>query len=116
MTAATFRRLALDLPEAVESAHMDHPDLRVGGKIVATLGAPSKGWAMVKLPPAEQARLLTAAPALFVPAAGAWGRGGASLVRLRAADPATIRRALRVGWRERAPAALVEAANAIDAG
>jgi hypothetical protein len=116
MTAATFRRLALDLPEAVESAHMNHPDFHVGGKIFATLGAPSKGWAMVKLPPAAQARLLAAAPAIFVPAAGAWGRGGATLVKLRAADPTLLRHALRVAWRERAPAAVVEAADAIDAG
>ncbi len=42
---------------------MDHPDFRVGGKIVATLGAPSKGRAMVKLPPAEQARSLAGARA-----------------------------------------------------
>jgi hypothetical protein len=116
MTAATFRRLALDLPEAIESAHMDHPDFRVGGRIFATLGAPSKGWAMVKLPPADQANLLAAAPTVFMPAAGAWGRGGATLVRLRAADPTMVRRALRVAWRERAPAALVEAADATRGG
>ena len=40
MTTDDFRNLALSLPEAVESAHMDHPDFRVGGKIFATLGVP----------------------------------------------------------------------------
>jgi hypothetical protein len=112
MTAATFRRLALDLPEAVESAHMGHPDFRVGGKIFATLDAPGKGWAMVKLAPADQARLLAAAPTVFVPATGAWGRAGATLVKLRDADPAMVRRALGRAWRERAPAALVDDADA----
>jgi hypothetical protein len=116
MTAATFRRLALDLPEAVELAHMGHPDFRVGGRIFATLDAPAKGWAMVKLARVDQARFLAAAPAVFVAAAGAWGRGGATLVKLREADTATVRRALGAAWRERAPAALVEAADAADVG
>ena len=35
MTKEDFRRLALELPDAVESAHMGHPDFRVGGKIFA---------------------------------------------------------------------------------
>jgi hypothetical protein len=116
MTAATFRRLALDLPEAVESSHMNHPDFRVGGKIFATLHAPSKGWAMVKLPQAAQASLLAAAPAVFVPATGAWGRGGATLVKLRQADLAMVRRALGMAWRERAPATAIDAADATGAG
>ena len=37
MTPATFRRLALSFPEAAEGSHMSHPDLRVGGRIFATL-------------------------------------------------------------------------------
>jgi len=34
-----FRRLALSLPDVVESAHMNHPDFRVGGRIFATLAS-----------------------------------------------------------------------------
>lgn len=30
MTAASFRKLALALPEVSEQSHMDHPDFRVG--------------------------------------------------------------------------------------
>ena len=30
MTANDFRKLALSFPEAVESAHMHHPDFRAG--------------------------------------------------------------------------------------
>ncbi len=46
MTADEFRKLALALPEATESAHMSHPDFRVRNKIFATLG-PFRltGWA-----------------------------------------------------------------------
>ena len=32
MTADDFRRIALSLPEVLESAHMDHPDFRVAVK------------------------------------------------------------------------------------
>jgi len=108
MTAATFRRLALDLPETVEASHMQHPDFRVGGKIFATLDAPSKGWAMVVLPPNEQARVMKAHPGVFVPAAGAWGRGGATLIKLRGAPVAVVRRLLLLAWRKRAPSDLVD--------
>ena len=34
MTPATFRKLALALPDAVEGAHHQHPDFRVQGRYV----------------------------------------------------------------------------------
>ncbi len=43
MTPNEFRELALSFPEAIESAHMHHPDFRVGGRIFATLGYPDAG-------------------------------------------------------------------------
>ena len=55
MTPDGFRRLALSLPEAIESAHMGHPDFRVGGRIFATLGSPDSSHGMVKLKPDQQA-------------------------------------------------------------
>lgn len=106
MTIADFRRMALALPEAVEAAHMDHPDFRVRGKIFATLGYPETGWGMVKLAAAQQKRLVTLKPGVFVPAAGAWGRAGATTVHLRAADKATVRKALTAAWCNTAPKTL----------
>ncbi len=85
MTASDFRRIALSFPEATESAHMDHPDFRVGGKIFATLDYPGKGWGMVKLPPKQQVFFIEAEPKVFAPAKGAWGLRGATIVHLRAA-------------------------------
>jgi len=38
LTGDEFREMGLNLPEADEGSHMDHPDFRVGGKIFATLG------------------------------------------------------------------------------
>ena len=49
MTPNEFRELALSFPEAIESAHMHHPDFRVGGRIFATLGYPNEHSATVKL-------------------------------------------------------------------
>ena len=103
MTAAEFRRIALSMPQASESAHMSHPDFRVGGKIFATLGYPDKDHGMVILPPAEQARLLQNYPKIFAPAKGAWGKRGSTTVRLEAVDKTTLQRAVEIAWRKRAP-------------
>ena len=110
MTADEFRNLALALPEAVESAHMAHPDFRVGGKVFASLAYPDAGWGMVKLLPEEQEVLVQAAPQVFTPANGAWGRRGATLVRLEAADAEAVRGALASAWRNTAPKRLRGAA------
>jgi hypothetical protein len=103
MTANGFRRLVLRLPEVVESAHMDHPDFRVAGKIFATLGYPDAAWAMVKLPPLDQEFFVQADPATFVPVKGTWGRRGATSVQLRTAGKALVQKALARAWRNTAP-------------
>jgi hypothetical protein len=107
MTANDFRKLALALPETAESAHMDHPDFRVGGKIFATLGHPAAGWGMVKLTPEQQHYFSKEDPEVFVPVRGAWGRGGATSVLLKKAKKEAIRKALQAAWRNRAPKKLV---------
>ncbi len=84
MTAAQFRRLALSLPETVESSHFSHPDFRVRNRVFATLGYPDPRYGMVRLTPEEQKELVRAAPESFRPAAGAWGRSGSTIVLLSA--------------------------------
>ena len=54
MTSRDFRRIALSFPETSESAHMNHPDFRVRGKVFATLGYPDKQFGMVKLTPSSR--------------------------------------------------------------
>jgi hypothetical protein len=103
VTKNAFRNMALSLPEAVESAHMDHPDFRVRGKIFATLGYPQNGWGMVKLTPAQQAEFVEKEPNVFVPAAGAWGTRGCTTVRLAKASGDTLFTALVAAWRNVAP-------------
>jgi hypothetical protein len=108
VTADEFRSLALSLPEAAESAHMDHPDFRVRGKIFATLG-PDQKWGMVKLTPVQQASFLRTEPDVYHPASGAWGRRGATIVRLEHADEASVRQAVTLAWRNTAPKRLAQA-------
>ena len=103
MTPAEFRRLALSLPGVIESSHMSHPDFRVGGQIFATLGYPDKDRGMVVLPAEEQAKLIKAHPKVFAPAKGAWGKQGSTIVRLDAANASTLRSALEIAWRSKAP-------------
>jgi hypothetical protein len=106
MTEEDFRKIALELPETSESAHMGHPDFRVVGKIFATLW-PEEGWAMVKLTPEEQEAFVQAAPNVFSPVKGLWGRRGATSVRLERATKAMARDGLIAAWRSRAPKRLV---------
>src|SRR5215831_18155508 len=108
MTSDNFRRLALALPEASESAHMGHPDFRVRNKVFATLGYPDEGCAMVKLKPEQQESLIEAEPAVFAPVKGGWGRRGATIVRLKAAKEASVSRAILTAWCEVAPKRLVK--------
>ena len=108
MTQDGFRRLALALPEAVESAHMAHPDFRVGGKIFATLGYPDANWGMVKLTTEQQEMFMRVAPDVFVLAKGAWGRSGSTTVQLRRVTAAILRDALDAAWRNVAPKRLTK--------
>jgi hypothetical protein len=111
MTAKDFRRIALALPETEEREHMNHPDFRVGGKIFATLGYPDKSCGMVKLPPEQQHYFSKAEPAVFEPVPGAWGRGGATRVRLKAAKKETLSKAIEAAWKNTAPKRLLQTAK-----
>ena len=98
MTARDFRRIALGMQGAIESAHMNHPDFRANGRIFATLSEDTT-WGMVKLTPEQQAEFMRAEPDVFVPASGAWGRGGSTMVRLAPADGDTVGEAMTLAWR-----------------
>ena len=108
MTAGDFRKLALSFPEAIESAHMQHPDFRVGGRIFATLGYPDENSAMVKLSPDEQKEFVRSNSDVFQPAKGAWGRQGSTIVDLPAATMNIVREALTAAWRNIAPKRLTK--------
>ena len=108
MTPNEFRELALSFPEAIESAHMHHPDFRVGGKIFATLGYPDKDWAMVKLTQDKQKEFVQSNPGMFKLVKGAWGRQGATNIYMAAAKREVVREALTAAWRNTAPKRLAK--------
>lgn len=85
MTSRGFRKIALGMAGAIESAHMGHPDFRANGTIFATLHADNK-FGMVKLTPDQQHTFMRANPAAFSPESGAWGRAGCTRVQLDAVD------------------------------
>jgi YjbR protein len=93
MTIDEFRKMALEIPTAVERSHMHHPDFRVGGKIFALLGVPDKNWGMVKLTPEQQRTLIRKAPKVFKPCSGTWGRLGYTNVYLASAKTRVVRNA-----------------------
>jgi hypothetical protein len=94
MTNDKFRKMALEIPKAVERSHMNHPDFRISGKIFASLGVPDENWGMVKLTPEQQRIFIEKAPEIFKPSSGAWGRQGYTNVYLALAKADIVRAAL----------------------
>ena len=93
MNAEDFRRIALGMKDTVESAHMNHPDFRVRGKIFATLKHDMLSG-MVALTPDQQEEFIRESPRTFSPESGAWGRAGSTKVHLASADEDMVGKAL----------------------
>jgi hypothetical protein len=93
-----FRRLALALPEAVESSHMGHPDFRLNDRIFATLSAQQQGKGTLKLTIEQQQSFIAEMPTIFEPVQGGWGRMGMTFVDLQQVDQATLQGALATAY------------------
>src|ERR1700748_41788 len=91
---ALFRRLAVSLPEAVESSHMNHPDFRLNNQIFATLSGQEKGCGVLKLTLDQQAAFISDQPHIFSPVQGGWGRMGMTYIHLNDADESIMAGAL----------------------
>jgi hypothetical protein len=101
MNAKDFKRIALSLEGAEEGSHMGAVDFRVGGRIFATLAAVKQGYGNVMLTPEQQAMFVAELPEVFLPIAGGWGKGGATHIRLEAANEDVLEGALRTAWKLR---------------
>ena len=101
MTASDFRRIALGMEGAIESAHMEHPDFRANGKIFATIHHDHESG-MLKLTPEQQEKFIRDSPRMFVPENGAWGRAGSTKVFFKTADEETVGEAMTLAWRNTA--------------
>jgi hypothetical protein len=83
---------------------MAHPDFRANGRIFATIHPDGK-QGMVKLTPEQQREFMAANPAMFVPAAGAWGRSGCTMVQFPSADHDVVGDAMTLAWQRTLEAA-----------
>jgi hypothetical protein len=95
---ALFRRLALSLPEAVESSHMNHPDFRLNNQIFATLSGQEKGLGVLKLTLDQQQAFIADQPHIFSPVQGGWGRMGMTYIQLTEADESIMAGALKTAF------------------
>ena len=101
MHESDFRRIALGMEEAVEGAHMGHPDFRVNNRIFATLHH-DREFGMVALSPDQQERFIRASPDAFAPESGAWGRAGSTRVRLASVHEEMLGEAMTLAWQNAA--------------
>jgi hypothetical protein len=111
MSPAQFRRLALDMPDAIEAEHMGHPDFRVGGSIFASLFHPKDRmdcYCIVKLTPAQQRTFIKAHGGVFERCSGAWGRAGATQAALGEVNEGAAREAIIAAWCNTAPKRLLD--------
>jgi hypothetical protein len=77
---------------------MSHPDFRAAnGRIFATLND-DQTRGMAVLTPDQQADFIARAPETFVPAAGAWGRGGSTMIVLKHAEAEIVGEAVTLAW------------------
>jgi hypothetical protein len=96
---ALFRKLALSLEGAIESAHMGHPDFRLNNRIFATLSYQDKGFGVLKLTPEQQESFVAERPDCFSPVHGGWGRMGMTFLHLEQADETLIEGGLATAYR-----------------
>jgi hypothetical protein len=97
LDAKDFRRIVLGMRDAVEGAHMGHPDFRLNGRIFASL-TQDEARGMVVLPLDQQERFVREHPSVFQPENGAWGRAGCTRVLFGSVDEETLGEAVTLAW------------------
>lgn len=107
ITPDEMRAFALAMPGAEEKSHFGQADFRVKNKIFAGLSRDAT-TGNLKLSPEAQSIVLEAEPAVFSPAAGAWGRSGWTHVRLAQASPTSLQMLIEESWCLVAPKRMVE--------
>lgn len=101
MTAADFRRIALNREGVEEYSHAGFPAFRVGGRKFASLASQAQGYGNLMLTLEQQAAFVEEAPGIFLPIPGGWGRMGHTHIRLAAANEDVLTGALRTAWKLR---------------
>src|SRR6202165_5646418 len=101
MTAADFRKIALNLEGVEEYTHAGLPAFRVTGRKFASLASQAEGYGNLMLTLEQQTAFVEEAPEIFLPIPGGWGKMGHTHIRLTAASEDILTGALRTAWRLR---------------
>jgi hypothetical protein len=99
LALSDFRRIALSMPDTEETKGMGYPNFRTGRKSFAAI---EDSIAVIRLTRDQQATFVATAPAVFAPDSSGWGRRGNTVIRLEAADEATVHTAVATAWRNAA--------------
>jgi hypothetical protein len=105
-TLSDFRRIALSMPKTEELSGMGYPNFRTGRKSFATI---EDAMVVIRLTRDQQAIFVATAPEVFAPDSSGWGRLGNTVIRLEAADEATVQVAVATAWRN-----VAEVGNALE--
>lgn len=103
MTREDFRRIALSLPDAIETDDDGTAHFRVRGRAFARLPVRDTGWADVLLSKEDSELCGAGEPEIFAPLRSTWLRTGYTQINLRKAGEHTVRSALAAAWRRAAP-------------
>ena len=113
MTTDDFRRIAISFPGTEQLNGLGYPNFRAGRKSFATI---ENSTSVIRLTQDQQATFVAAAPEIFAPVSGGWGRSGSTVVRLEVADAATVQDVLATAWRNVAEVlSVVDAADTSNA-
>ena len=97
------------MPKTEELNGMGYPNFRTGRKSFATI---EDAMAVIRLTRDQQAIFVATAPEVFAPDSSGWGRLGNTVIRLEAADEATVQVAVATAWSN--VAEVVNASEAVD--
>jgi len=100
-STSQFRRIALALDGVTEAPHFDRAAFKVA-RIFATLAADGRSFNL-KLEPDEQEFKCMAAPDVFTPVPGGWGRQGWTTVSLAKIAVPELKQSLEMAWRHALP-------------
>jgi hypothetical protein len=100
-SATQVRRIALGLDGTSEAPHFERTAFKVA-RIYATLAADGRSINL-GLKPDEQEFKCMAAPDIFTPVPGGWGRQGWTTVSLAKIGVAELKQSLEMAWRHALP-------------
>jgi hypothetical protein len=96
-SAAQVRRIALSFEGTTEAPHFDRTAFKVA-RIFATLAADGRSLNL-GLKPDEQEFKCMAAPDVFMPVPGGWGRQGWTTIALAKIGVPELKQSLEMAWR-----------------